>query len=393
MTPVVLIHYHEIALKGKNRPFFEKKLVENLQKATGINKISREFGRIELKLEKESQFSRLKSKIGQVFGVADFSLAYKTEKKMGKIEKIVLQSISSSGRSASGGKGKSFSSFRVTAKRGDKQFPLNSEAINRKIGESVVKKTGKKVSLEHFDLEIFIEIGQKNAYVYLEKIKGPGGLPVGTAGKLLCLLSGGIDSPVAAYRMIKRGAEVDFVHFHSYPQTDQASIEKTKEIVKLLSPYQFRARIFLVPFLKLQKAFFKKCEGRFLVLLYRRAMFRLATTIADREGYLGLITGESLGQVASQTLPNMKVTSLASPLPIYRPLVGDDKQEIIKMAKTIGSFSISIQPHQDCCSLFVPKHPITRAKIANLVKEEAKVNLKKIDQELLGQTQSLRISN
>lgn len=372
MIPVVLIHHHEITLKGKNRSFFEKKLIANLQKATGLESISQDAARIFIQIAKESDFNQLKSKINSVFGVANFSLAHKVKKDFSEIKKITLQLI----------KERKFSSFRISARRADKKFPLTSQEINQKLGQAVTQKTKANVSLKNPQLEIFVEIGQKNTYLYFEKIPGPGGLPVSTAGKLLCLLSGGIDSPVAAWQMIKRGAQVDFIHFHSYPQTNQASITKVKKLAQALNRFQFQSQTYLVPLFELQKEFFKNCQHQYLVLLYRRAMFKIAEKIAQEKNYLGLITGESLGQVASQTLENMAVTSQEITLPIYRPLISTDKQEIIALAQKIKTYSLSTQPHQDCCSLFVPKHPATKAKLEKVQEEEAKINLKKLINEI-----------
>jgi thiamine biosynthesis protein ThiI len=381
MTQVILIHHHEIALKGKNRSFFEKKLIENIKKATGLKKISKDFGRFIIEIEKKVQFNQLKQKLSIIFGIADFTLAYQVKKDFEEVKKAVIQLI----------KSRSFPSFRISARRGDKKFPLTSEAINKKLGRLVENQTGSRVNLNKPAFKIYVEIGQKNAYLYFKKHKGPGGLPASTAGKLLCLLSGGIDSAVAAYKMIKRGASVDFIHFHSYPKTDKASIEKAKQLVNLLNQFQFGAKIYLIPFLAFQKEVFEKCQHRFLILIYRRAMFKISQEIALKENYQGLVTGESLGQVASQTLENMAVVNQGINLPIYRPLAGDDKQEIINLAKEIKTYQISIRPHQDCCSLFAPKHPATKAKLEDIFKEEKKTTIKKLINQVIKKTERIEI--
>jgi thiamine biosynthesis protein ThiI len=381
MAPIVLVHHHEIALKGQNRSFFENKLIENIKKKTGLKKATKDAGRIILKVKSQGT-PQLKKGLKAVFGIANFAFAHEEELSLPKIRQTVLRLI----------KGKKFSSFRISARRGNKNFPLSSLEINQKLGREVVLKTGAKVSLEKPTLEIFIEIGQKKAYVYFKKIKGPGGLPIGSAGQLLCLISGGIDSPVAAYQLLKRGARVDFVHFHSYPHTDQASIEKTKRLVKTLNRFQFQSNLYLCPFLSFQKQAFKKTAPRFLVILYRRAMLRLAQEIAQKEACLGLITGESLGQVASQTLQNLAVTNQSVKIPIYRPLIGFDKEEIIALARQTGSYQISIEPHQDCCSLFVPRHPATAALLESVLKEEEKLEIEKLISEILSKTKKLMIN-
>lgn len=382
MVPVILIHYHEIALKGKNRSFFEDKLIGNIKKATGAKRVEKDFGRLVIKLDQEDQFRPLSQQLTRIFGLANFSPAWETAKNYPQIKKSALQLI----------KTKVFSSFRVTAHRGDKNFPLTSQEINEKLGRAITLKRGGRVKLKDPQLNLQVEIGQKKAYLYFKKTKGLGGLPVSTAGKVFCLLSGGIDSPVAAYQMIKRGAGVDFVHFHSYPKTDQASIEKTKQLVKVLNQYQFEAQLYLIPFLDFQKEAFKKTDHRFLVVLYRRAMFQIAQKIASENGCMGLVTGESLGQVASQTLANMAVASRHLTMPVYRPLIGQDKQEVIDLAKSIGTYEISIEPHQDCCSLFVPKHPATKTSLTDILKEEKKIAKKKIIEELLKKTKKMKIS-
>jgi len=383
MTPVILIHYHEIALKGKNRLFFENKLIENLKKTVGIKEIRGEFGQILIPLEKEIQFEKLKNRLALVPGIANFSLAWETKKEIKTIKKHLDSQI----------KGKKFSSFRVVAHRTDKNFELTSPEINKIIGQWVAERTKAKVNLDKPKFSIFIKIGMKKALFYFEKTSGIGGLPVSTAGKLLCLFSGGIDSPVAAFQMIKRGSQVNFIHFHSYPQINKKSLEKCKKLAAVLNQFQFKTSFFSTPFLSFQKECFKKCSHRTLVVLYRRGMLAIARRIAEKENYLGLITGDSLGQVASQTLENMLATSFSTSLPIYRPLISWDKQEIIDLAKKIKTYSLSIQPHQDCCSLFVPKHPTTKANLGMILEEEKKINAEKLIQDALQKTEKMEITD
>ncbi|MBN1263368.1 MAG: tRNA 4-thiouridine(8) synthase ThiI [Candidatus Pacebacteria bacterium] len=376
--PVVLIHHREIALKGQNRFFFENKLLTNLKKSLQREKIKTDSGRIVIKLDRPDDLNPLIPKLNSVFGVADFCLAWQVEKDLIQIQKAALGLIS---------KLKSPRSFRITTRRGDKNFPLTSFEVNRKLGYLIKQKANIEVNLKNPEVEVFVEIAPRKTYLYLEKKPGPGGLPVSTAGRVLTLLSGGIDSPVAAWLMLKRGARVDFVHFHSYPQTGLASINKVKKLARILNQFQFQTNLFLVPFLDFQKKAYQTADNRLLVILYRRTMFRISQKIALKKKYLGLVTGENLGQVASQTLENLAVIGQAIKLPLYQPLIAYDKQEIVNLAKKIGTFETSIQPHQDCCSLFVPRHPFTKAKLENVLAEEKKLDIKSLAAQMLSRVE------
>jgi thiamine biosynthesis protein ThiI len=271
--------------------------------------------------------------------------------------------------------GRTFHSFRIDARRADKHFPHTSVEINQRVGGYVKERCGAKVDLENAELTCWIEIVEKYALIYVERLPGPGGLPVGTSGKVVVLLSGGIDSPVAAWKMIKRGCTPIFVHFHSFPYTNKESQEKAKQVAKLLSNYALRAKVYLVPFAEIQRHIMISTPLDTRVILYRRYMLRLAEQIAEREKARVLVTGDSVGQVASQTIENIDVISRSVRMPILRPLIGDDKIEIVEFARRIGTYEISIQPDQDCCSLFVPKHPETKANIAEIEKSEARLDL------------------
>ena len=247
--------------------------------------------------------------------------------------------------------------------------------INQRVGAYVKERSGAKVDLENAELTCWIEIVEKYALLYVERLAGPGGLPVGTSGKVVVLLSGGIDSPVAAWKMIKRGCTPVFVHFHSFPYTNKESQEKTKQIARLLSEYALRAKLYLVPFADVQRHIMVDTPLDTRVILYRRYMLRLAQEIAHREKARLLVTGDSVGQVASQTIENIDVISRAVSMPILRPLIGDDKLEIVHVARKIGTYDISIQPDQDCCSLFVPKHPETKANSVEIEKSETRLDV------------------
>ncbi len=232
--------------------------------------------------------------------------------------------------------------------------------------------------MENPDLCCYIELLNKEALVYFNRIEGPGGLPNGCAGKILMLISGGIDSPVAAYKLMKRGAKLIFIHFHNYPATSIASQEKVKKLISILNDYQYDSKIYMVPFLEIQQQLVKKIPQEFLVIFYRRFMLKIAEIIAQKENCLAIGTGDALSQVASQTLDNINVISEATKMPIFRPLIGDDKEETIKIAKQINAFDISIQPHEDCCVFYIPEHPETHAELKEILKIEKKLKIKNL---------------
>jgi thiamine biosynthesis protein ThiI len=268
-----------------------------------------------------------------------------------------------------------FASFRVDTRRGQKTFPHTSVEINQRVGAYIKDKSGARVDLEKAERTCWIEISEHYALMYTERQRGPGGLPAGTSGKVIVLLSGGIDSPVAAWKMIKRGCRAVFVHFHSFPYTNKESQEKAKQIAARLAEYQFRSKLYLIPFAEVQRHIMVDTPIETRVILYRRYMMRLAEQIANRERVRVLVTGDSVGQVASQTIENIDVISRAVPMPILRPLVGDDKVDIVDLARHIGTYDISIQPDQDCCSLFVPKHPETKAGIQQVEESEKRLEV------------------
>ena len=378
----VVCHYHEIGLKGKNRKFFEEKLVENIKRALKpdyFESVRRISGRLLVKLTKKGarKQKQIQSSLKKVFGIAYFAFAVNSDQKAEKIKEKALELL----------KDKKFKSFRTTTQRSKKEFPLTSQQINEQVGEFIVEKLIKKVDLKNPDLTCFIEIVENFAFLYLEKIKGPGGLPTGVSSQAIVLLSGGIDSPVAAYQILKRGVKAIFLHFHSFPYTDQASIEKVGEIVELLSRYQGKSKLYLIPFAKIQEQILTKTPAKLRVVLYRRMMMKIAQKIAEKEKALALVTGESVGQVASQTLENIKVIEEVVDLPVFRPLIGQDKQEIIDQAKEIGTFKISIIPHQDCCSRFLPKHPATKARLDEVKKAEENLDIEELVNSAIAETE------
>jgi tRNA uracil 4-sulfurtransferase len=359
-----IVHYHELALKGRNRDFFEQRLVRNLRlalKDLRIRRVESLQGRIRITIPAQVSLERVSERLRRTCGVANFLLTESiplefstsdlTEMKQAA-QRLVAE--------------EHFQSFRVTAKRADKRYPLTSMDVERQIGGHLCEVTGKSVKLKQPDLTLYIELLTHEAHLAARKIAGPGGMPVGTSGKVACLLSGGIDSPVASYRMIKRGCKAVFIHFSGRPLVSRASEEKVQELVQLLTAYQYHSQLYIVPFGEIQREIVANAPAPFRVVLYRRIMIRIAEELARRENCWALVTGDSLGQVASQTAENLSVVEEAAELPILRPLIGMDKLEITEQAQQLGSFTISIEPDQDCCKLFVPLHPSTRTKVADI---------------------------
>lgn len=363
----ILIHYSEIALKGKNRDFFEQQLVDNIKQALGKSaKVSRLPGRILAATSDEEAIFNLSS----VFGISSYSPAEIVPSDFTAIKLAVL----SLAKKSQG------STFKVETTRSWKQFPKNSMEASAELGAHILKNIPSlKVDVKNPEITFRIEITKDKTFIYTEKIKGPGGLPVGVSGRVLCLISGGIDSPVAAYFLMKRGCPVDFIHFHSYPQTDKASIEKVEELAGILNKFQpvHKSKIYLVPILEYQKEVVKCADPKYRVILYRRLMYKIAETVAEKAGIVALVSGDNLGQVASQTVENMAVIGRGIELPIFRPLIGFDKEEIITLARKIGTYDISIEEHEDCCSLFAPKNPATKARLDDIIEEEKQLKTDK----------------
>lgn len=352
----VVIHYKELALKGKNRPWFIQLLVRNLKTALAglhVASVRSVMGRIELELRPDTPWEEVRERLGRVFGIANFSCANRGPHEFKALASAILTDIADLAPA----------SFRVSATRSDKRLPFTSPQVEREIGGMIWEAKGWKVDLSHPALTVHIEMLPDGAFYFFGKEPGAGGLPSGTGGRVACLLSGGIDSPVAAYRMMRRGCAVLFIHFHSYPILSRASQEKVREIAALLTKYQLRSRLALVPFGELQQQVVLAVPPELRVVIYRRLMLRIAEQLARGWRARALVTGEVIGQVASQTLENMTAISRASSLEILRPLVGMDKDEIVAQAERIGTYPISIIPDQDCCTLFTPRHPATRARL------------------------------
>ena len=374
-STVVICHYHEVALKQKNREIFEKKLRTNiafmLSDIVKQNMVMRGYGRLKIVLpfsyEDSEKVEVVKSRLRDVFGLTNFGIGVATSLDLEKICEASLKVL----------RNKEFKTFSVKTKRQNKKFPLNSIQVNHEVGAFILEKFKNeghevKVDLKNPEVTVHIEIVDKEAYVYADRFKGPGGLPVGSSGKVVALLSAGFDSPIASYMMMKRGARVIFVHYHSYPYTSYDTIEQVKQIVKILSKYQFYSRLYIVPIAEAQRIIVLNAPVGLRTILYRRLMVKIAEVIAEKEKAEALVTGESLGQVASQTLRNIRVINQIASLPILRPLIGVDKEEIIQKAREIGTYEISSQPYDDCCSFLTGRHPETWANFEEIFEVEKK---------------------
>src|SRR5688500_4583088 len=360
----IVVHYQEIALKGKNRPWFMGRLVRNLRGAMSdldVRAVRALMGRIEVVLGPAASPEAVGDRIRRTFGIANCSYAGRTALDLGALTAAILGDLGD----------RTCSSFRVSVKRADKRFPLTSPQVEREVGGRIKAARGWDVDLEQPALTIHIELLTNEAFYFFGKERGPGGLPTGTAGRVACLLSGGIDSPVAAHRMMKRGCAVTFVHFHSYPILSRASQEKARELVRLLTEWQQRSRLYLVAFGDIQQQVVLAVPGPMRVVVYRRLMMRIAERIARARTAPALVTGCLVGEVAARKRAHQAGHGNSENAPIFRPLIGMDKDEITAEAQKIGSYPISIIPDQDCCTLFTPRNPQTRARIDDIERAEA----------------------
>jgi thiamine biosynthesis protein ThiI len=363
VTPdLLLVHYHEIGLKGRNRHVFERGLKRNLERALGLRadplaeRVRVLEGRLEIVAPKPDALAA----VTKVFGVANVAPVLVAP---AGLEEIVRTAIDVAGEAT-------FETFAVRARRAHTAFPHTSQAVNERVGDVIRTSLGKRVNLSRPDLTVRIEIVGDRAYVSALKVPGPGGLPVGTAGPVVALLSAGIDSPVALWRLMKRGSSPTAIHFHGQPFTDPSSERKVARILDTLRPWGYRRPWWSVPLGEAQREITVTAPPPLRTLLYRRLMLRVAERIAAQEGALAIVTGESLGQVASQTLENMVAIDAAATMPVLRPLVGTDKIEIVEDAERIGTYDVSVEVHQDCCSLFEPREPATRSDPVELARAE-----------------------
>ena len=382
----VIVHYQEIALKGRNRPWFVERLVNNLRDVTrdlDIQQVRPLMGRIELTLGSECEWSMVRERVSRVFGIANYAQAGRTTRDVDEIAAMVLSDLDRDERVSKDRVGR----FRVRASRADKSYYLTSPELEREVGGRIKESKGWTVDLSNPDLEIRLEVLPECVFYALNKEPGQGGLPTGTSGAAMCLLSGGIDSPVAGFRLMKRGCRVHFVHFHAYPILSRTSQDKTKELAELLTHYQLRSRLYTVPFGELQQRVVISVPPPLRVVLYRRLMMRIAERLAHVSGAKALVTGESVGQVASQTLENLSVINEVVSLPVLRPLIGYDKEEITHEAKRLGSYPISIIPDEDCCTLFTPKSPATKARREDVERAESALPIADMVEKVLALTE------
>jgi thiamine biosynthesis protein ThiI len=371
LRPVLVVHYHEISLKRGNRPLFLRHLRRNLERAVadvGPAPVEQLSGRVVIDLDGNRMPEAVRDRVTRVFGVASATVAYRAPSTLEGMKAVLGRLL----------EGRSFPSFRITARRAFKTYPMTSVELNRALGAFVLERVTTRVDLEHAAQDIRVEVLPSETFISLDRVEGPGGLPVGASGTVAALLSGGIDSPVAAWRMMKRGCRVLFVHFHSVPYLPATSQAKARALVERLTEWQYASRLHLVPFGEIQREVVLGVPPPLRVVVYRRLMLRIAEALARRTGALALVTGESLGQVASQTLENIARIDEAATLPVLRPLIGMDKLEITAQAQRLNTFEISIEPDADCCTLFTPKHPSTRASAGEIAAAEARLDLDRL---------------
>ena len=388
MNRIILVRYTEIHLKGLNRPFFEKKLIANMESSLkGIPcKIYHEQGRIYVHSVPDDSFDEAIDRLRRVFGIHSLSPAYVVDKDWDNVVntcyELMEKEIERSGKT----------SFKVFARRSDKHYFMNSDAINREMGGLMLERFPcLHVDIHNPEIKLCIEI-RDSAYVYCEEIPCANGMPIGSAGKATLLISGGIDSPVAGYMMAKRGLILSAVHFYSYPYTSERARDKVVELAGLLSKYAGPIRLFLVPFTDIQMKIYDECPEKETTVIMRRLMMKIAERIAVSEESRALITGEALGQVASQTLESLCVTNDAVSMPVFRPLIGFDKDEIMELARKIGTYETSILPYEDCCTVFVPKHPVTKPDLETLRASEAAVDFSELIEKAIADTELMTVS-
>lgn len=390
MERVILIRYGEIHLKGQNRPFFEKALHKNIKNSLRSFpdvKVIRAQGRYYV--ENYEDEASIIDALTRVFGIVSISPAYKLSKDFDLLGAAVEQMTATylAQRPAD-----TIVSFKVESRRADKTYPLNSMDISKKLGSRLLSAYPDrlKVDVHDPDLRVNVEI-REHAYIYHQVIKGAGGMPVGTNGKAALLLSGGIDSPVAGYMIAKRGVSLTAIHYHSFPYTSDRSKQKVIDLARHLTRYSGPFRLHIVPFTEIQQELYEKCPDSQLTVLMRRFMMKIAEQIAIKEGAKALITGESIGQVASQTIEALGVTNDAVSLPVFRPLIGLDKVEIMDIAQEIGSYETSILPYEDCCTIFTPKHPVTHPKLERIKASEKLVDGDRLIAEAVSNTELIRL--
>lgn len=390
MEKIILVRYEEIFLKGLNRPAFEGRLIKNIKQIlTGLGpvNVSKAQNRIYVAPESESfDIDEAIHRLTKVFGIASVSPALKIETdkqlifdKATYIAKDILRR-------------KQYETFKVETRRADKTFPMTSMDVSRELGAIVLREIPQlKVDVINPDFVLYVEI-REFTYIYSEIIPGVKGLPVGTNGRATLLLSGGIDSPVAGWMIAKRGVLINAVHFYSYPYTSERAKDKVISLCKTLSLYTLGIKLHIVPFTEIQCEINEKCPNEYLTIIMRRYMMRIAEKIAVKSGSLGLVTGEAIGQVASQTMESLAVTDSVVRMPVYRPLIGMDKSEVVSVSKRIETYDTSILPYEDCCTVFVAKHPATKPTIEKAESYESVLDMEKLIKNALDGTETIYIA-
>ena len=390
MKNVILVRCGEIILKGLNRPVFEEKLVSNIKKSLyGLGRIEVKRSQSRIYIEPESEdydFNAALKRLTKVFGIVSVSPVWKVETDF---EVLKEYSLRLAGDLVSR---KGFKTFKVETKRGNKRFPMESPEISRELGGHILEGIPSlSVDVNHPSFILYVEV-RESSYIYSEIIPANGGMPIGTNGKAMLLLSGGIDSPVAGWMIAKRGVEIEAVHFYSYPYTSERAKEKVIELARILSTYCGELKLHIVPFTDIQLEINEKCPQDESTIIMRRIMMIISERLAKSAGALALVTGESVGQVASQTIHSLSVTNAAVTMPVFRPLIGMDKNEVIEIARRIDTFETSILPYEDCCTVFVAKHPKTKPKLERIIQSEKKMDIEPLIENAVNNTETLSIT-
>ena len=380
MDNILIVKYGEIGVKGKNRYIFENKLIKNVKnilKPIGKFNVYKEYGRIYVDLD-GYDYEEVIEEVRKVFGIVGVCPAVRAEKDYNLLKELALKMLEEKIEQG-------YKSFKVDSRRGDKDFKLTSQEMSLDIGGYLVSQVKDKIAVDvrNPEVKIHCELRQNHVMVYSDTIPGYGGLPLGTNGRAMSLLSGGIDSPVASWMVAKRGMELECIHFHSYPFTSEKSQEKVRDLAQILAKYCGRVRLHKVNMLEIQKAIGLNCKDEEMTIISRRFMMRIAERVAESRHCDALVTGESIGQVASQTIQGLTCTNASVKMPVFRPLIAMDKTEIIEVAQKIGTFETSILPEEDCCTVFSPKKPVTKPKLDRIEKSENKLDVEKLIQDAI----------
>lgn len=380
MYNILIVKYGEIGVKGKNRYIFENKLIKNVKnilKPIGKFNVYKEYGRIYVDLD-GYDYEEVVEEVKKVFGIVGVCPAVRAEKDYNLLKELALKMLEEKIEQG-------YKSFKVDSRRGDKDFKLTSQEMSLDIGGYLVSQVKDKIAVDvrNPEVKIHCELRQNHVMVYSDTIPGYGGLPLGTNGRAMSLLSGGIDSPVASWMVAKRGMELECMHFHSYPFTSEKSQEKVRDLAQILAKYCGRVRLHKVNMLEIQKSIGLNCKDEEMTIISRRFMMRIAERVAESRHCDALVTGESIGQVASQTIQGLTCTNASVKMPVFRPLIAMDKTEIIEVAQKIGTFETSILPEEDCCTVFSPKKPVTKPKLDRIEKSENKLDVEKLIQDAI----------